>query len=150
MFFFFFLMIRRPPRSTLFPYTTLFRSERDVFGQGTDAVLRQQLCELLPRRVRISFAANVKHRHALLGASNLLSGFDGNEKARAFAVSHDAADRKFMIEQCDLAAHVQMLGLRDYVVGNHFVGTFERAAIAEQKAFAEGIEALVVDAIDEH
>src|SRR5947208_5084803 len=26
--FFFFLMIRRPPRSTLFPYTTLFRSSR--------------------------------------------------------------------------------------------------------------------------
>src|SRR6266513_5711907 len=26
--FFFFLMIRRPPRSTLFPYTTLFRSIR--------------------------------------------------------------------------------------------------------------------------
>src|SRR5256885_8376154 len=25
---FFFLMIRRPPRSTLFPYTTLFRSDR--------------------------------------------------------------------------------------------------------------------------
>src|SRR6266446_3444232 len=31
---FFFLMIRRPPRSTLFPYTTLFRSVllRNVFG----------------------------------------------------------------------------------------------------------------------
>src|SRR3989449_7943356 len=27
---FFFLMIRRPPRSTLFPYTTLFRSVPDV------------------------------------------------------------------------------------------------------------------------
>src|SRR3712207_9021830 len=27
MFLFFFLMIRRPPRSTLFPYTTLFRSK---------------------------------------------------------------------------------------------------------------------------
>src|SRR5438876_3625974 len=27
--FFFFLMIRRPPRSTLFPYTTLFRSPRN-------------------------------------------------------------------------------------------------------------------------
>src|SRR5258708_30824586 len=26
--FFFFLMIRRPPRTTLFPYTTLFRSDR--------------------------------------------------------------------------------------------------------------------------
>src|SRR5687767_15769304 len=27
---FFFLMIRRPPRSTLFPYTTLFRSQADA------------------------------------------------------------------------------------------------------------------------
>src|SRR2546430_15787653 len=28
LFLFFFLMIRRPPRSTLFPYTTLFRSRK--------------------------------------------------------------------------------------------------------------------------
>src|SRR5258707_15007464 len=28
--FFFFLMIRRPPRSTLFPYTTLFRSAHAI------------------------------------------------------------------------------------------------------------------------
>src|SRR5437667_8101027 len=27
---FFFLIIRRPPRSTLFPYTTLFRSQPDI------------------------------------------------------------------------------------------------------------------------
>src|SRR3712207_6953014 len=32
MFMFFFLMIRRPPRSTLFPYTTLFRSRWLVDG----------------------------------------------------------------------------------------------------------------------
>src|SRR5947208_9298946 len=31
---FFFLMIRRPPRSTLFPYTTLFRSEVDLVADG--------------------------------------------------------------------------------------------------------------------
>src|SRR2546430_6116553 len=31
--FFFFLMIRRPPRSTLFPYTTLFRSPLQI-GKG--------------------------------------------------------------------------------------------------------------------
>src|SRR2546421_7153288 len=31
---FFFLMIRRPPRSTLFPYTTLFRSPRDDAHRG--------------------------------------------------------------------------------------------------------------------
>src|SRR3712207_7552731 len=35
---FFFLMIRRPPRSTLFPYTTLFRSpERLEDGRGRGA-----------------------------------------------------------------------------------------------------------------
>src|SRR5256886_5983303 len=33
MLFFFFLMIRRPPRSTLFPYTTLFRSLVDLLGR---------------------------------------------------------------------------------------------------------------------
>src|SRR5713101_9016988 len=32
--FFFFLMIRRPPRSTLFPYTTLFRSGRAGDGRN--------------------------------------------------------------------------------------------------------------------
>src|SRR3712207_8249653 len=31
---FFFLMIRRPPRSTLFPYTTLFRSLSSMFLHG--------------------------------------------------------------------------------------------------------------------
>src|SRR3712207_8256472 len=37
---FFFLMIRRPPRSTLFPYTTLFRSER---GADEPRVHRRQV-----------------------------------------------------------------------------------------------------------
>src|SRR3712207_8328910 len=32
----FFLMIRRPPRSTLFPYTTLFRSGPDLPGLRVD------------------------------------------------------------------------------------------------------------------
>src|SRR2546426_9013369 len=36
--FFFFLMIRRPPRSTLFPYTTLFRSHEFCF-------VRDWLCD---------------------------------------------------------------------------------------------------------
>src|SRR2546429_4078166 len=39
-FFFFFLMIRRPPRSTLFPYTTLFRS----VSNGADAVTVNLRC----------------------------------------------------------------------------------------------------------
>src|SRR2546428_13817802 len=35
--FFFFLMIRRPPRSTLFPHPTLFRSLSKLFGGGQKA-----------------------------------------------------------------------------------------------------------------
>src|SRR2546430_7462847 len=37
MLFFFFLMIRRPPRSTLFPYTTLFRSTSTAASTTTAA-----------------------------------------------------------------------------------------------------------------
>src|SRR2546430_1952800 len=39
---FFFLMIRRPPRSTLFPYTTLFRS-RPVWGEYRVIVVRRSI-----------------------------------------------------------------------------------------------------------
>src|SRR3712207_8416771 len=35
---FFFLMIRRPPRSTLFPYTTLFRSAEVFTGRAGEYV----------------------------------------------------------------------------------------------------------------
>src|SRR3712207_7639235 len=43
---FFFLMIRRPPRSTLFPYTTLFRSDLKI-DPDLDAH-REDLRQLLP------------------------------------------------------------------------------------------------------
>src|SRR3712207_9508541 len=36
IFIFFFLMIRRPPRSTLFPYTTLFRSHEEEESHHVD------------------------------------------------------------------------------------------------------------------
>src|ERR1044071_10128017 len=65
-FFSFFLMIRRPPRSTLFPYTTLFRSVQE--GDGGDQVTRLKRGEFedgrseehtseLQSRVDISYAA---------------------------------------------------------------------------------------------
>src|SRR5258707_14996317 len=41
-FFFFFLMIRRPPRSTLFPYTTLFRSHT-LSVSGASAIVTLKL-----------------------------------------------------------------------------------------------------------
>src|SRR6185312_17454532 len=47
LFSFLFLMIRRPPRSTLFPYTTLFRS-RNPRPRGR----RRQFCQRPDLRVR--------------------------------------------------------------------------------------------------
>src|SRR2546425_8639275 len=44
VFLFFFLMIRRPPRSTLFPYTTLFRSQMDIKTAGVSLeIMREAL-----------------------------------------------------------------------------------------------------------
>src|SRR6266850_4313959 len=46
--FFFFLMIRRPPRSTLFPYTTLFRSARPLPVRAHRVFLRRSRLETRP------------------------------------------------------------------------------------------------------
>src|SRR2546422_1114053 len=45
-FLFFFLMIRRPPRSTLFPYTTLFRSLAAI---PPDSSLKRFIADLMLR-----------------------------------------------------------------------------------------------------
>src|SRR5260221_4314149 len=57
VFSFFFLMIRRPPRSTLFPYTTLFRSAhaaQGLLGLGFDG-----------REVRLRLALRGQHFQAV-------------------------------------------------------------------------------------
>src|SRR2546427_4505491 len=63
---FFFLMIRRPPRSTLFPYTTLFRSlvSAVLFALGVAGVLLRRnaivifMCvELMLNAVNLTFVA---------------------------------------------------------------------------------------------
>src|SRR5258708_31107980 len=52
-------MIRRPPRSTLFPYTTLFRSLPDLLVVEDLAPFRRTLDELETRGAR-----RLAHRHA--------------------------------------------------------------------------------------
>src|SRR2546422_6010189 len=54
-------MIRRPPRSTLFPYTTLFRSERIGVAKSDSWIdfsiledcMREHLNEVAPRRIAV-------------------------------------------------------------------------------------------------
>src|SRR2546429_2457121 len=67
--FFFFLMIRRPPRSTLFPYTTLFRSqmEFDAIQAGT-----QHACANFARELEKTCDRSEEHTSELQSRLHLV------------------------------------------------------------------------------
>src|SRR5688572_19587843 len=70
IFLFFFLMIRRPPRSTLFPYTTLFRSRAHARRHdGAAAALR--FCD---RELGRAAAARAARRAQALSCADVLPG----------------------------------------------------------------------------
>src|SRR2546422_3963367 len=70
-------MIRRPPRSTLFPYTTLFRSRRavhvrqhhlaPVLGRACEKAARAAEAGVGEHRVEPAEGRQCRHDHALLG-----------------------------------------------------------------------------------
>src|SRR5256885_8747228 len=67
--FFFFLMIRRPPRSTLFPYTTLFRSRRRSVRESGS--LRDQWSRDQMARPRVDYRSE-EHTSELQSPCNLV------------------------------------------------------------------------------
>src|SRR3989475_12285590 len=61
----FFLMIRRPPRSTLFPYTTLFRSVPEEQVPVAESLLaRPEVQRLIPRGIELKWGTEVASRAA--------------------------------------------------------------------------------------
>src|SRR3712207_7390221 len=84
---FFCLMIRRPPRSTLFPYTTLFRS----IG-GHARMLDEWALEKDPQRAKLSVEA-IRREAKRMGdlVESLLALTRGDEGARPEVGSHDLA-----------------------------------------------------------
>src|SRR3712207_8960330 len=66
---FFFLMIRRPPRSTLFPYTTLFRSDQAYWTISTGQL--SALLRLHPRPIDVVVCHGPQGDLVLRGASRL-------------------------------------------------------------------------------
>src|SRR5215203_5672059 len=61
----FFLMIRRPPRSTLFPYTTLFRSCRHRAARAARRTRRERPAGQRPRARRPAPARSEEHTSEL-------------------------------------------------------------------------------------
>src|SRR5688572_32908243 len=66
----FFLMIRRPPRSTLFPYTTLFRSE--LMPHGVAGTLADAGRVALTAGVDMDMMRSEEHTSELQSQSNLV------------------------------------------------------------------------------
>src|SRR3712207_3576333 len=89
----FFLMIRRPPRSTLFPYTTLFRSVLDGdarFGLDETKVLLD---------IRGLGVAGYAAEDWLTGQRNLSMGLsDERHLLAVFTVGNDDADTEALVE----------------------------------------------------
>src|SRR5437899_6103367 len=89
---FFFLVIRRPPRSTLFPYTTLFRSALPG-GRGSGARGRRHGLEHRAGRDRKSTRLNSSH----LGISYAV--FCLKKKKNADKTDHLNADMHLQAEK---------------------------------------------------
>src|SRR5439155_19312866 len=66
LFFFFFLRIRRPPRSTLFPYTTLFRSRNRAFRTR-----RKSRCSSPRNRPRTPGRSRIDRKSTRLNSSHV-------------------------------------------------------------------------------
>src|SRR5437016_9557452 len=82
--FFFFLMIRRPPRSTLFPYTTLFRS-------AVARAVRPDRPDLRVQRVGRAHRSE-EHTSELQSLTNLVCRLL-LEKKKKFVIKHNIAVR---------------------------------------------------------
>src|SRR2546430_13731236 len=87
MCFFFFLMIRRPPRSTLFPYTTLFRSQGIVaieMREGDEDVGRA-VATIDDPSARAALVRSEEHTSELQSQSNLVCRLLLEKKNRILA-----------------------------------------------------------------
>src|SRR2546426_3345609 len=65
-------MIRRPPRSTLFPYTTLFRSHQPARQVARVRSLQRRVGEALPRAVGRDEVRSEEHTSELQSPCNLV------------------------------------------------------------------------------
>src|SRR3712207_7824939 len=100
----FFLMIRRPPRSTLFPYTTLFRS-----GPGIAVLLVSKLGRVAGPRF---------HAHPVAIANQDRSGF-GSKHEPVFVVTQDRKSTRLNSSHANISYAVFCLKKKKAYVEGH-------------------------------
>src|SRR5690625_7956373 len=83
LFSFFFLMIRPPPRSTLFPYTTLFRSNVIKTNQKTLAQTARAIADMAQE---IRTASISDHKYLLYGLDRKSTRLNSSHVAISYAV----------------------------------------------------------------
>src|SRR2546426_6343257 len=78
---FFFLMIRRPPRSTLFPYTTLFRSAThaaivsSTIANGRTVSIDTSVAEKAPGVLAVNTHRSIDRKSTRLNSSHLVISY---------------------------------------------------------------------------
>src|SRR3712207_1428538 len=150
MLFYFFLMIRRPPRSTLFPYTTLFRSAlcatgaagaaAAAGGAGSSSSIQSFRVPLASRNSRIppssTWTASRTTSGRTLSCSSVVAGdsfkkvreaLAGRRAAGGHVLGRDLVGRRLVAAQ-DLAGHRLAV---------HLVG-----AVVEPRAAREAVHRL--------
>src|SRR2546426_1021212 len=96
---FFFLMIRRPPRSTLFPYTTLFRSDTASLAllQERNSPWDIWSIPVKPWRLQLGRLANIDRKSTRLNSRHLVISY----AVFFFEKKKKKADINILDEECD-------------------------------------------------
>src|SRR3712207_7470839 len=106
---FFFLMIRRPPRSTLFPYTTLFRS--DVMNEAIDAP--DEMSPYAPRVTTVRIP--VDKIGAVIGPKGQMINAIQDETGRSEEHTSELQSRQYLVCRLLLEKKKNILHSRYYI-----------------------------------
>src|SRR2546427_11174601 len=83
--FFFFLMIRRPPRSTLFPYTTLFRSVVVLDHEGQEQAVELRAPRLV-QLLHLGLGEHAGHQRVAMGSDRKSTRLNSSHSQISYAV----------------------------------------------------------------
>src|SRR5258707_15599023 len=112
-------MIRRPPRSTLFPYTTLFRSSNHIFVAGNEAQKKKYVSKLATGE--------------FIGAWGLTEPSSGSDAGSARMTAAKAKGGWVLN------------GTKTFITNGHYADVLVVLAVTDRAAHTHGLSAFVVE-----